>query len=149
MTSRRTADDRPEPSGHDVPGPGTRPVARPVPTALAVALALVGLEALLLLAWAGWSVVTLVRGTTNPGGAAFLGAFALGAAVVLVLAGRACARRRRGGRAPLMTWQLLQAAVAVTLLQAGSAWGWLLLVPAAVVVVLLVSRPVVEHTVPR
>lgn len=143
MSARPAPEDRPDPSA------GRGPGARPVPAALTVALALVGLEALLLVAWAAWSVVSLVRGTPNPGGAAFVGVFALGAAAVLVLAGRACARGRRGGRAPVITWQLLQVAVALTLVQAGSPWGWFLLAPAVVVTVLLVSRPVVEHTVPR
>lgn len=120
----------------------------PVPATLRAVVVIVGAEAVLLTAWAVWSVVNAVRGTTNPGVGAFLAVFAGAIAALLVVALRALLRRRRLGRAPVVGWQLLQGGVAVALLQGGAPLGWVLLVPALLVIGLMVSRPVVEHTVP-
>lgn len=120
-----------------------------VPVALRAVLAVVGVEALALVVGAVGLLLTLVTGTDNPGGVIFLALFALGVVAVLLGSARALVRGRRTGRAPVVTWQLLQVGVAVLLIQAGQWSGWLLLAVSVVVVLLMVSRPVVEHTVPR
>lgn len=119
-----------------------------IPRTLRVVLVVVGVEVLLLVAWAVWSLVALVQGTDAVAGAVFLAVFALAVAAVLAASARALVRGRRTGRSPVVTWQLLQVGVAAALLQAGSWLGWALVVPSVAVVGLMLTRPVVEHTVP-
>ncbi len=146
MVNRRIPDDGPTP-----PAAGD-PVARPVPWALGVALAGVGVEVLALLVYVGTSVVTLVdRGTRSPAVTAFVLVFVLGVAALLVAAARALRRGARRARGPLVTWQLLQAAVAGSLLAAGVeavvvAYAGGALALAVIVVVLLLSPPVTAFT---
>ncbi len=114
---------------------------------LRVALVLVLLEAAVLIAvllW--WLVVLLAEGSQTLAVALFLLVFGLGVAAVLVAGVRALLRGSSRARGPVITWQLLQGATAVTLLQGGIVWGWPLLVLAATVMVLLMTRPVVAHT---
>ncbi|EYR62668.1 hypothetical protein N866_06310 [Actinotalea ferrariae CF5-4] len=109
------------------------------------------LEAVALVALTGWGVVQLVTGRQNAVGVVlFLVVFGLAVAAVLVGSARALWEGRRTGRAPVATWQLLQGATALAVLQAtGSPVAWAVLVLSAVVFVLLLTRPVVAHTVPR
>ncbi|MBO1750979.1 hypothetical protein J4G33_04100 [Actinotalea sp. BY-33] len=121
-----------------------RPVA---PVVLRVALVLVLLEAAVLTALSLWWLVVLVgEGSRVLAVALFLLLFGLGVAAVLVAAARALLAGSRRARGPVITWQLLQGATAVTLLQGGIAWGWPLLALAAAILVLLMTRPVVAHT---
>ena len=114
------------------------------PQLLTAAAVLVVAEAVVI---AGAAVLWLVR--TGGGEAAsvpvalFLVAFAAGVAVGLGAAARALRRGRRGARAPVITWQLLQGATCLTLLQAGvaPALAWLGLAVAALVVVLILLSP--------
>ena len=122
--------------------------ARPVvPVLLRVALVLVLLEAAALTTVSLWWLVVLVaEGSQALAVALFLLVFGLGVAAVLVAGARALLAGSRRARGPVITWQLLQGATAVTLLQGGIAWGWPLLVLAAAILVLLMTRPVVAHT---
>lgn len=113
-------------------------------------------EVTALVGLAGWWLVELVGGhSSSVGVALFLVAFALGVAAVLLGSVRALRARHRWARGPVMTWQLLQGATAVAVLQAvataaGSgpaAWlARLAIVLAGVVLVLMVTRPVVRFT---
>jgi hypothetical protein len=53
----------------------------------------------------------------------------------LAVASRATLRASRAARAPIIVWQILQAAVAKEALAAGSIWGVVLIVLAVVAVV--------------
>jgi hypothetical protein len=109
------------------------------------------LEAVALVALSAWGVVQLLSGLQgSPGVVVFLVVFGLGVAAALVASARALWAGRRTGRAPVATWQLLQGAVALAVLQATAAPGaWAVLVLSAVVFLLLLTRPVVAHTVDR
>lgn len=109
------------------------------------------LEAVALVVLAGWGVVQLATGLqTAVGVVVFLVLFALAVAAALVASARALWEGRRTGRAPVATWQLLQGATALAFLQAtASPVAWAVLVLSAVVFVLLLTRPVVAHTVDR
>lgn len=130
--------------------PGTEPARRPPGGVVAVVAAAL-VEALGLVVGAAWGVVQLVRGTEPAVGVGvFLVVFALGVALVLVLSSRALWRGARSGRAPVATWQLLQGATAFAVGQAtGSPVAWIVLAVSVVVFVLLLTRPVVVHTVDR
>ena len=109
------------------------------------------LAAALTVAALGWLVRVVAGATEGTSVAWFLVAFVMGVAGVLVLSARTLRRGARGGRAPVVTWQLLQAATAVTVLQGGPALpvamvAVLALVVGAVVVGLLVSRSAVAAT---
>lgn len=96
-----------------------RTTDRPVPP-WPVAAAAVGalVEAVLLVAGGlAWTVVILTGGSDAPGAGVALVALVLGLAAVLVVAARALRRGSRRARGPLVTWQLLQGATAVALLQ--------------------------------
>jgi len=84
----------------------------------------VGVEAALV---GGAGIVTaadaLSRGVATAGAGIALAAFAVVVAVGLVLVARATLRARRGARAPIIVWQILQAAVAKVALDAGSGPG--------------------------
>jgi hypothetical protein len=114
-------------------------------------LAGVALEALLLGAAAGAVLVELVGGGSMSAGVSiFLVLFFLGLAAALVAAGRTLWAGRRGGRAPIAVWQVMQGLVGVALLTAGASWavlgGVALIAVAGVVLVLLLTRGVVEAT---
>lgn len=87
------------------------------------AAALVLVESVTLLGAAGLLVVLVIRGSVaaDPGPTAVLVLLAVALALGLAAASRSLARGGRGGRAPVITWQLLQAATAITLLGAPAA----------------------------
>jgi hypothetical protein len=111
----------------------------------------VGIEVLLLVAAAAMVGVELVRGASNSVAVSvFLVLFFLGLGWLLVVACRALWAGRRGGRAPVVVWQIMQGLVGVSLFTAGAAWAVLagigLLVVAAAVLVAVMTRRVVEAT---
>ncbi len=121
------------------------------PLGLRLALAGLALEAVLLGVAAGAVLVELVGGgSASVAVSIFLVLFFLGIAAALVAAGRSLWAGRRGGRAPVVTWQILQGLLGLTLLSAGALWvvagGIVLVLVAATVLVLLMTRPVVEAT---
>lgn len=140
--------------------PQTPPVApaatvRTVPWAVRIAVVLVLTEAAALtFAALGW-LAQVAAGTTRATPVAwFLVAFTLGIAAVLVLSARALRRGARGGRSPVVTWQLLQGATSVAVLQSGPALpvavvAVLVLGVGAVVVGLLVTRSAIAATTTR
>ena len=109
----------------------------------------VGLEATVV---GGYGVVLVVdsatRKATEPGAG-----FALAGTAVVICAGLAVAalatlRARRAARAPIIVWQILQAAVAKEALAARSWWGVLLAVLAVVGVVGALWPGVLREDVP-
>ncbi|HEY6798396.1 MAG TPA: hypothetical protein VI248_27265 [Kineosporiaceae bacterium] len=95
----------------------------------------VGVEAALVGGYGLILVVdSLTQKATEAGAGAALAATAAVLCAGLVLVARAAARTRRGARAPIIVWQILQAALAREGLSAGSAWGVLLIVLAVVAV---------------
>ena len=156
----RGGDRPPEPAG--AAGPGTsgrrstpaapgRPTVPAVPPGVRVVVGAALLEALALVVLAVWGMAQLVAGQqSSPGVVIFLVVFALVTSAALVLSARALWAGRRTGRAPVATWQLLQGAVALVVLQATAApAAWVVLVLSAGVFFLLLTRPVVAHTVDR
>lgn len=128
-------------SSHPAP-----PVGAPPPRLLTVALVGVLIEAAVLVGLAGWSAVQLATaGAQSLGVGLFLVVFCLGVAAVLVAAARALRRGSRRARGPIITWQLLQGATAITLIQVGVVWGALALALALVVLGLLMTRPALAH----
>lgn len=100
----------------DVPQGSDRGPA-PRPRALDVVLAGVLIEAAALGAGVVWAAVDLVRGQSDaPGASAVLALFLAGTAAAIVAAARALRRGARRARGLLVTWQILQAASAFTLL---------------------------------
>jgi hypothetical protein len=84
----------------------------------------VGVEAVLV---GGGGIVAAVdalrRNVSTAGSGVALAAFAVVIAVGLVLVARATLRGSRGARAPIIVWQILQAAAAKVALDAGSGPG--------------------------
>lgn len=81
---------------------------------LLVALVVAGLEALLLVAAAVWSLVTMAREQFDGAAVSIaLAAVLLLFAWLLVAGINALWQGRRWGRGPVLTWQLIQAAIAV------------------------------------
>jgi hypothetical protein len=118
--------------------------------AVNVACALVWLEAAVSLAAASALVTDLVRGAVLPGASVALAVIALGVAAALAGAGVALRRGgRRWARSPVLTVQLLVAALAVAAWSAGP-WPWpaVALVVAVTTVVALLTRAAVTWTVP-
>lgn len=116
MTDRSGAESRPH-----VPAPVEDPW-RNLP--LLVALVVAGLEGLLLIAAAAWSIVDMVRNDFE--GAAVsvaLSVFMLLFVGLLVLGIHALWLGRRWGRGPVLTWQLLQAAIAVSVIGIAPNWA--------------------------
>jgi hypothetical protein len=142
------------PRGHGPGGDGRgggRPAARDRPVGLRVALAGIGLEALLLALAAVVVLGELVAGGSSSAGVSiFLALFFAGVAWALVASARALWAGRRVGRAPVVTWQILQGVVGVSALTAGAVWavlaGVALIGVAVAVIVLLMTRPVLEAT---
>lgn len=90
---------------------------------LLVALVVAGLEALVLVAVAVWSLVSLVReGFENAAVAIALSVVLLLFVLLLVVGINALWYGRRWGRGPVLTWQLIQAAIAIGAI--GEAPGW-------------------------
>jgi len=138
------------PAGPDPePDAGSGSTGRP--GGLLLVAAGVCLEAVLLVGLAVMIAVELVRGASDSVGVSiFLVAFFAGVAWALVAATRALWSGRRGGRAPLVVWQIMQGLVGVSLLTSGPLWavlgGVVLLLVAAAVLVALMTRRVVEAT---
>jgi hypothetical protein len=95
----------------------------------------VGIEAVIL---GGYGLDLVIKSATQKGTEAGAGFALAGMAVVLcaglALVGRAAARGASRARAPIIVWQILQAAVAKEAISAGSAWGPVLAVLAVVAV---------------
>ena len=85
-----------------------------------------------------WLVALVTRGSSSVGVVVFLVLFALGLAVALAGAARALLRGSARARGPIVTWQLLQAATAVAILQVPARPTWLTVVGAVALVVALV-----------
>ena len=87
---------------------------KPVPAPLAAALLAVVLEAAALLGMAVAFLLDVVRGlVVDVSTTVAMAVFFVGLALLLLVGARALWRRRRWGRGPVITWQLLQAFVAV------------------------------------
>nr|WP_231707683.1 hypothetical protein [Arthrobacter sp. zg-Y919] len=81
------------------------------------------------------------------GGAVFTLAFAVALAVWLLAVGHFFFRGYRWTRAAALVWQLFVVVLAVPTLQAGLVLpGLVLLLPAAAVLLLLFTKPVLAHT---
>ncbi|WP_156251881.1 hypothetical protein [Pseudactinotalea terrae] len=92
---------------------------------LLIALVVAGLEGLVLVAAAVWSIASTVRaGFDNAAVAIALSVFMLLFVGLLVLGIHALWLGRRWGRGPVLTWQLIQAAIAFSVI--GKAPGWAL-----------------------
>ena len=128
-----------------VPTPSNAP-KRP-PAVLVISAALV-LEALGLLAFAGWYGYELATSTPlSMGGAVFTLIFAVALAVWLLAVGHFFFRGYRWTRSAAMVWQFFVVIIAVPTLQAGVvAAGLGMLLPAAAVLLLLFTKPVLAHT---
>ncbi|HLV03807.1 hypothetical protein [uncultured Georgenia sp.] len=115
----------------------------PVPLLLALLLVLVEAGALVALS-VGMLLEVLSGRTRAPGVTAVLAVIFLSLVAVLLAAVRALHQRRRWGRGPVVTWQLLVLATGVS--QAGSREWWvvalLVAVPVAVTAGLLVPPSV-------
>lgn len=116
-----------------------------------VACLLVLVQAAVLVGLAVGFATDLVRGRTELVGATlFLVVFTLALAAALVLAVRALWRGHRWGRAPVLTWQLLLAVMAVGWIGAeATVWAVAILVSAVVVTVTLLLPRVVTVTTGR
>lgn len=130
------------------PAPGDRPAAVTVAAGGTIAEA-----GVLAVAGAAWLVQVVVQGSSALGVAAFLILFAWGLAAVLVAGARALRRGSRRARGPVITWQLLQVATALAVLQVPGRPGWLaagaavaIVVAVTVVAALLVPRSVTFAT---
>ena len=117
------------------------------PAVLVISAALV-LEALGLLAFAGWYGYGLATSTPlSMGGAVFTMLFAVAVAVWLLVVGHFFFRGYRWTRAAAMVWQFFVVIIAVPTLQAGlTIAGLAMLLPAAAVLLLLFTKPVLAHT---
>lgn len=138
-----------------VPVTGRRPrrvrtVAGRVPVAVRVVCAIVWLQAAVALAAAAALVADLFRGAQMPGASAALAVIALGVAAALAGAGFALLRGgRRWARSPVLTVQLLVAALAVAAWTTAPApWPAVALALAIAVVVALLVPSAVGWTVP-
>lgn len=133
-------------------GPRTsRDGRRKAPAAVRTVVTVALLEALALVGLVGAALVQLLRGTLGPSGFVIgLLVLSAGLAAVLVAAARALLRGRRRARGPLATWQLLQGATAMTVLQATDGpvqlAAWTAFVVAAVALVALLAPSVVRFT---
>jgi MFS family permease len=91
---------------------------------LLVALVVAGLEGLLLVGAAVWSVVDMVRADfVGAAVSVALAVFMLLFVALLVLGIHALWLGRRWGRGPVLTWQLIQAAIAVSVVGIAPSWA--------------------------
>lgn len=120
--------------------------ARPV--GITVIAAILLLEALGLVAAAGWYLHGLLTSTpTSLGGAVFTMVFLLVLAIWLLVVGHHLFRGYRWTRSAALVFQLFMIVIAVPTLSAGVVMvGVALLLPAAAVVLLLFTKPVIAHT---
>ena len=125
---------------------GADPAARPAGVAV-IALILV-LEALGLLAAAGWYLYGLLNSTpTSLGGAIFTMVFLAVLAIGLLVVGHRLFGGYRWTRSAALVFQLFVIVIAVPTLSAGIIQvGLVLLIPAAAVVLLLFTKPVIAFT---
>lgn len=121
-------------------------MSRP-PAVLLISVILV-LEALALLGVAGWFVYNLFTATpVSMGGAIFTTALLAAAGVWLLALAHFFFRGYRWTRAGALVFQLFAVVIAVPTLQGGVILpGLMLLLPAAAVLLLLFTRPVLDHT---
>ena len=139
----------------DTPGgTGSRGVSRKfsaLPLALRAAIVIVLLEALAAAAYLVFLVIDLVLLPPNSyPGSIFLILLIAAAATWFVFIARALSRGRAWARSGAVTVQLFLIALAVGSFQGGAvAIGLAFAVPAAVVVVLLFTRPAIEATMAR
>ncbi|MSR98218.1 hypothetical protein FYJ28_05200 [Arthrobacter sp. BL-252-APC-1A] len=105
-------------------------------------------EALALLGVAGWYIYNLINSTaTSFGGAVFSLFLIVLVAVWLLVVGHFFFRGMRWTRAAALVWQLFMIVIAVPTLQGGVVLvGLVLLLPAAAVILLLFSKPVIAWT---
>jgi len=106
------------------------------------------LEAALLIGVAGACLVSIVRGTSEaPGTAAGIAGFGALLAAALLGCARALWRGRRWARGPVLTWQVLQGATAVSVLSGEQRpTAFALLAVALLGAVLLLLPPVIAAT---
>ncbi|WP_146008925.1 hypothetical protein [Zhihengliuella halotolerans] len=139
MTESFDAENR---EGH---GPRVRPAA------VVVVVAIVLLEALAVLAVAVAHAAQLGQpGPVGLPGRLFLLLVMLGAAAWQVWVGLSFARGRAWTRAAIVVWQVFQIILAVPMVNPGNAttttvFGWALLVPAAVGILLVFSGATMRH----
>lgn len=120
--------------------PSTARPPKPPWAVRAAALGAVVEAALLVVGAVAWTAVLVTGGLDSPAAGVALVVLMLGLAAVLVLAARALRRGSRRARGPLVTWQLLQGATAVALLQSPDRPGG---VTAGAVVAVVVALGVV------
>lgn len=128
--------------------PQDQAAAAPRPPAVLLISVVLVLEALALLAVAGWYVYNLMTSTAaSLGGAVFSLFLIVAVAVWLLIVGHFFFRGMRWTRAAALVWQLFMIVIAVPTLQGGLlAVGLGLLIPAAVVLLLLFTKPVLGWT---
>ena len=122
--------------------------APPRPLAVIIISAILVLEAVALLGVAGWFVYNLYTATpVSMGGAVFTALVVTAAGIWLLVLGHFFFRGYRWTRAGALVFQLFAVVIAVPTLQGGVLLaGLALLLPAAAVLLLLFTRPVLEHT---
>lgn len=127
-----------------IPPVPSAPAKRPI--AIIVIAGIVVLEALALLAVAGWFVYGLLTQTpTSFGGAVFQLVLLVLLAGWLLAVGHFLFRGYRWTRAAALVWQLFIIVIAVPTISGGLVGpGLALLLPAAVVMLLIFTRPVTE-----
>ncbi|MBF4993668.1 hypothetical protein ITX31_06045 [Arthrobacter gandavensis] len=105
-------------------------------------------ESLALLGVAGWYVFNLLNSTpTSLGGAVFSLFLVVLVAVWLLVVGHFFFRGMRWTRAAALVWQLFMIVIAVPTLQGGVVVvGLALLLPAAAVILLMFTKPVIAWT---
>ncbi|MBG6179952.1 hypothetical protein [Arthrobacter sp. CAN_A1] len=132
-------------ASHQAPEPVSGGARPPGATVIAAILLL---EALGLLSAAGWYLYGLLNSTpTSLGGAIFTMVFLVVLAVWLLLVGLKLSAGYRWTRSAALVFQLFMVVIAVPTLSAGIVGiGFALLLPAAVVVLLLFTKPVLAHT---
>jgi hypothetical protein len=130
-----------------IPTAPSAPAKRPV--AIIVIAGIVVVEALALLAVAGWFVYNLLTQTpTSFGGAVFQLVLLVLLAGWLLAVGHFLFRGYRWTRAAALVWQLFIIVIAVPTLSGGLVGpGLALLLPAAVVMLLIFTRPVTEFLI--
>ena len=115
--------------GSTTEGPAHVPAPAPVEDPwrnlpLLVALVVAGLEGLLLVGAAIWAIVDMVRTDFESAAVSVaLAVFMLLFVGLLVLGIHALWLGRRWGRGPVLTWQLIQAAIAVSVIGIAPPWA--------------------------
>ena len=102
---------------------------------LLIALVVAGLEGLVLVAAAVWSIAsTASAGFENAAVSIALAVFMLLFVGLLVLGIHALWLGRRWGRGPVLTWQLIQAAIALSVVGKAPEWAFYPAIAASIVV---------------